>query len=339
MRTTALFMVLALAAFGCNGGSDIGDDANADTIDTATKADGVDRPAGTFLNATAAAGQLTKLVIKTDKTFHREMMVYCVVAPCPTPATEGTYTWSKSGSTRYIRFLDEDGNLIDRYAYKWDGDVLKLRASGANNWVKYTTAENSEAWCGVPEDCQLQNLPQPRCPGQWVCTEESTCSYDCRMPCEAAGGECVGLAPGNCADGEVGDANDYSCGGAVGVMCCLPKQTQNECEQKGGTCGALTADSCPGAISTGAEGYSCGGMLGVTCCMPYQACVPECRAIGSRSEGWYNPCTGDLICWANCADATPAACGAIGSRSEGWYSTDNMGCNGSNLIGWANCAD
>jgi hypothetical protein len=41
-------------------------------------------------------------------------------------------------------------------------------------------------------------------------------------PCMAAGGACVALAPGSCADGHVGDANQYSCGGGLGVECCLP---------------------------------------------------------------------------------------------------------------------
>jgi hypothetical protein len=338
MRTTALFMVLALAAFGCNGSPDTGDDTAADTIDTATKADGVVRPVGTFLKDAASAGQFTKIVLKTDRTFHRETMVYCVRAPCPALESEGTYNYSKSGSTRYIRFMDENGDLIDRYAYTLADDVLKLRVPGESTRVAYTRADDANAWCGVADDCELQELAQPKCPGQWTCGAENTCAYDCRLPCEVAGGECVALTPSSCADGEVGDANTYSCGGGLGVMCCLPKPTQNECESKGGSCVALTANSCPGGISTGAEGFSCGGGLGVTCCLPQAACVPVCDAIGSRSEGWYNGCTGELICWANCADHT-ATCGAIGSRSEGWYSTGNKGCNGSNLIGWTNCSE
>lgn len=40
--------------------------------------------------------------------------------------------------------------------------------------------------------------------------------------CVAAGGSCVGLAPGNCPSNNIGDATKYSCGGGVGTMCCLP---------------------------------------------------------------------------------------------------------------------
>lgn len=40
--------------------------------------------------------------------------------------------------------------------------------------------------------------------------------------CVAAGGACVALSPGSCKTNHVGDATKYSCGGGLGVMCCLP---------------------------------------------------------------------------------------------------------------------
>lgn len=40
--------------------------------------------------------------------------------------------------------------------------------------------------------------------------------------CAAAGGTCVGIAPGACPAGHTGDASKYSCGGGIGVQCCLP---------------------------------------------------------------------------------------------------------------------
>jgi hypothetical protein len=64
---------------------------------------------------------------------------------------------------------------------------------------------------------------------------------------------------------------------------------------------------------------------------PYQTCVPRCGAIGSRSEGWYDGCTGELIRYELCAGCY-SVCGAIGSRSEGWYSTCEDG-----LIRWEFC--
>ena len=47
---------------------------------------------------------------------------------------------------------------------------------------------------------------------------------DCATACAAAGGECVAVYPGTCADGVIGAADAYSCGGGVGVMCCLPRE-------------------------------------------------------------------------------------------------------------------
>jgi hypothetical protein len=59
------------------------------------------------------------------------------------------------------------------------------------------------------------------CDGQLIgwanCSEEPPPNA-----CEEAGGECLGLTPTNCTDGEWGDAETYSCGGGVGVGCCLP---------------------------------------------------------------------------------------------------------------------
>ena len=40
--------------------------------------------------------------------------------------------------------------------------------------------------------------------------------------CVDAGGTCVGLSPGSCATNHFGDATKYSCGGGIGVGCCLP---------------------------------------------------------------------------------------------------------------------
>lgn len=47
--------------------------------------------------------------------------------------------------------------------------------------------------------------------------------YGCApLSCTSAGGQCVGIAPGTCPGNKFGDATKYSCGGGVGVGCCLP---------------------------------------------------------------------------------------------------------------------
>jgi hypothetical protein len=84
-----------------------------------------------------------------------------------------------------------------------------------------------------------------------------------------------------------------------------------------------------------ANKFSCGGGVGVMCCLPPSACKPVCGAVGTRPEGWYDGCSGKLLCWTKCAGQT-ASCGAVGTRSEGWYAK-RAGCLGADLIGWSRC--
>jgi hypothetical protein len=267
-----------------------------DEEDLRGKEDGVERPVGTFRLEDAQAGQFTLLVLKTDKTFHSETMVYCFMAPCFPVALDGTYRYTRSGRRLYIRFQDAAGRDAGRYAYEFDGETLSLRRTYTDTWFEMTAAP--EAWCGVPDDCAVQNRITPRCLGLWTC-EANVCAYDCTPPamaCEAAGGSCVAVVP----------------------------------------------DACPaGTAPADAEEYPCGpeGLVGVMCCLPAAECRPVCRALGTRSEGWYDGCTGRLICFAQC-DGAEAECGAIGSRSEGWYSAAGAptGCGGGALIRWDQCA-
>lgn len=47
--------------------------------------------------------------------------------------------------------------------------------------------------------------------------------YGCApLDCASAGGQCVAITPSACAAGNFGDATKYSCGGGLGVGCCLP---------------------------------------------------------------------------------------------------------------------
>ena len=112
------------------------------------------------------------------------------------------------------------------------------------------------------------------------------------LGCEAAGGACVAVVPGACMDGIVGNADWYSCGGGLGVLCCLPARTP-----------------------------------------------PSCRAIGTRSEGWYEA-DGTRICFASCEGAA-LECRYPGTRSEGWYtSTAGAACSDppvTDLVQWADC--
>ena len=66
------------------------------------------------------------------------------------------------------------------------------------------------------------------------------------------------------------------------------------------------------------------------------ACFPVCDAVGTRSEGWYDSCSGELYVWAGC-DGCEAECLYPGTRAEGWYDTCGVGADGTGLILWADC--
>lgn len=87
--------------------------------------------------------------------------------------------------------------------------------------------------CKANEFCCAQTCPTLSPPAPTFCDggpyaplyDSTRCivGYGCTpVTCAAAGGACVGLAPGTCASGNVGDANKYSCGGGLGTQCCLP---------------------------------------------------------------------------------------------------------------------
>jgi hypothetical protein len=107
--------------------------------------------------------------------------------------------------------------------------------------------------------------------------------YECVPPppppppnaCVTKGGECVGISPTSCRLGLWGDASTHSCGGGVGVGCCLPKPpAPTACETKGGECVGISPTSCRLGLWGDASTHSCGGGVGVGCCLPKPAC-PE----------------------------------------------------------------
>jgi len=169
-----LLMVSAFVAFGCGGSGEYTDDEGTDLVDTgADKADGVLRPLGTY-RQTGHWYEYSVVVLKSDKTYY---LLYEDMDGRPIH-DEGTYEWSKNGSTRYIRFLYSDGSLNVRYAYYLSGNVLTLREAGSDDKQKLTLS--SDAWCGVPADCALQGLTSS---GSWTCTSE-VCGASDLVPTE-----------------------------------------------------------------------------------------------------------------------------------------------------------
>lgn len=69
-----------------------------------------------------------------------------------------------------------------------------------------------------------------------------------------------------------------------------------------------------------------------------KCCPPKCMFVGTRSEGWYDSCTGERIKWAGCAGCK-AVCLAKGSRSEGWWSVCKTGAEERIKWGCSGCEE
>jgi hypothetical protein len=224
MMRNVMIAVAAMAMVGCG---DVPAGGEMDQIDEVTKADGT-YPIGNF-DGSVKLGQIRDLTLNSDKTYsYFVQVVDCIPGGCQ-PVT-GTYKFSHSSTTKYLRFYDADGNFDVRYAYKFDGSKLSLKKDGTTTWFALTKTdlatygESCGGFTRSPKSC-ADGL---KCVFKGVPDVPGTCQHDDSNPCEQAGGSCVALAPGSCS-GEVGDARQYSCGGGLGVECCFPASDGASC--------------------------------------------------------------------------------------------------------------
>jgi hypothetical protein len=233
MRAMMFALVISSLSLSACMQSDAADDA-AEVIDDGKQDDGTSKPLGTYADPFLAlddfpAGTtfplMSMLVLRSDGTFLRTQVLGCEgTNACDRSEEEGTFKYTKSGTRRFLRFSDAEGNLIDRWQYVVaTNGALELRPAGTSKWQPVPRSE--VAFCTAEVECTQQGLPQQGCPDAWSC-ENNACTPKCDSAppanaCVAAGGTCIGLRPGACADGTVLDATEYSCGGPVGVLCCL----------------------------------------------------------------------------------------------------------------------
>lgn len=89
------------------------------------------------------------------------------------------------------------------------------------------TCPSSGGFCCLTPCPELAQPPPGFCDGgPYAPTYDAKAcitGFECApVSCTTAGGACVGLSPSSCPNGHFGDATKYSCGGGVGVACCLP---------------------------------------------------------------------------------------------------------------------
>jgi hypothetical protein len=187
-------------------------------------------PAGTYNNPSTSFGEMSLLVLKTDGTFHRAVEISCPTSRQCKQTTDGKYQLTKAGESRYIRFYDENGAPVDRWAYEIMADTgyLRLRPLGQAIWPKYPLwprRPSEDQWCAVDADCELQ-VPNPF-PVIWTCVQES-CKHlnyldDCQRPDMGwgdYGGTCIEAKSGSCA-GIIVAAPIFTCGNSDQAVCCF----------------------------------------------------------------------------------------------------------------------
>ena len=200
---------------------------------------------------------------------------------------------------------------------------------GLGTWVCIVSPENqcSQGECTLGEsksyECDDGSMvPWCECTkgldglGNWTCirSPENQCPPS---PCEQAGGSCVISDPAGgskCDNGE--SVADIPCSDSSAV-CCMPYE-----------------ETCKLGESID---YQCTENDLVSWCECVEGeCKPECWFTGSNSEGWYNPCTGELFEYAECGKCYPS-CLYIGTESEGWYDSCKIDPGVKGPIVWAYC--
>jgi hypothetical protein len=163
-----LFILLAPLASACHAAG--ADDAQPEQADDPTKGDVV-APLGTFGADKARAGELSTLTLRADGTFARTVEKGA--------SATGTFRLTHSETTHFIRFLDAEEALIDRYAWVLTGDSLRLRPAGEMTSFTLTRAAGSVDGqrCGG-----IAGLACPEgmvCEGAAIADKEGVCRQTC----------------------------------------------------------------------------------------------------------------------------------------------------------------
>ncbi len=233
----------------------------------------------------------------------------------------------------------EEGSCVPECDDDRCGDGRCDRAGGE-------TPESCAADCGGEPQCAgpIDCLPLPwevDCLGHWGC-QRGRCTEVCDddlcgdARCDPRAGESEQSCPDDCVELACVDeglavlAPFECCEGLEPVNDCRPGEPCARGPQFCVDCTDGSCDphesiySCPGDCPQGCRpgeerSFACPGGAEVPWCRCEPARRrPECRAIGTRSEGWYDSCSGDLYRYDTCARCE-AECRAIGTRSEGWY--------------------
>ena len=151
-----------------------------------------------------------------------------------------------------------------------------------------------------------------------------------KVSCASVFGQCVGLSPSSCKQGVWANANDVTCGGGLGVGCCIeptfppppppppPLPPPSACAAKGGQCHGLSPSNCTDGTWMPVSTHSCGGGLGVGCCVSCPMLSPPAPSFcpGATITPKKDATTGCTIGY-ECAPPAANTCEAKGGSCVG----------------------
>ncbi len=202
--------------------------------------------------------------------------------------------------------------------------------------------------CGKPT-CTTNPLVANSCIQMIPLCKSNLCSVSKKSysnsRCDKKTGRCTKIIPPKCkTDADCGKPTCKVFSGGFAQICLqkLPKCNNGVCStatknytnytcQSNGLCQPKTSKAC---WPKDTKLYTCpdGKKVPWCTCNGKPPCIPICKYIGSRSEGWYDSCSGTRLQYTFCSKCTAKPkCLHIGSKSEGWYD-----CNGK-LIKYAMC--
>lgn len=114
---------------------------------TSTKSDSTSPvvPVGTYVDVDGLdESDIEYITLREDHTYtFKDPRVKCVPGSEESfncGVFEGTYKLTKYKSSRYIRALDKDGELVDRWEYHWTNGILELRNDDSERWQALAVA-------------------------------------------------------------------------------------------------------------------------------------------------------------------------------------------------------
>lgn len=192
--------------------------------------------------------------------------VRCITTPCPSSERiEGTFTaGSKTITLRSATASPFAQHLLGRYRYLKQGSKLTLFRKGFSQ-----SLAKGDSYCAAPSDCAGQGIIHPMCVGNWTCSPQNTCGWQC------------GIGPTDPCDG----LDETAC---QANAACQPKYGPSACTADGLICTTdIVFKGCEKKQTTGAVCLSSGS------CAPGEYCTTE--------DGVCNPYGMLAVCAGTCA--------------------------------------